>query len=108
VFSNYDCEVPCSARYNDLELKFRSSYIYDLKNRNGGKEGTGCIRRERRSGKGVGEKELAGKNLLERKSGKEVCGNGVGGKQRAGNNWQKRTSEKEFAGTISRKLLSEK
>jgi hypothetical protein len=45
-----------------------------LKNRNGGKEDTGCRRRERRSGKGVGGKELAGKNLLERKSGKKFAG----------------------------------
>jgi hypothetical protein len=52
-----------------------------LKNRNGGKEVTECRRRERRSGIGVGEKELAGKNLVERKSGKEVCWKNRAGKR---------------------------
>jgi hypothetical protein len=59
-----------------------------LKNRNGGKEDTECRRRERRSRKGVGGKELAGKNLVERKSGKQVCRKNRMGKQFAGKNEQ--------------------
>jgi hypothetical protein len=57
-----------------------------LKNRNGGKEDRECRRRERRSRKGVGGKELAGKNLVERKSGKEGCRKNQAGNQFVGKN----------------------
>jgi hypothetical protein len=48
---------------------------------------------------GIGGKELAGKNLLERKSGKEVCGKNQAGKQFARKNerewsWRETTSGK--------------
>jgi hypothetical protein len=56
-----------------------------LKNRNGGKEDTECRRRERRSGKGVGGKYEAGKELA-RKNKLE---------KRAGKNERERTSGKE-------------
>jgi hypothetical protein len=51
-----------------------------LKNRNGGKEDTECRRRKRRSGKGVGGKEQAEKNKLEKQAGKNERER-IGGKE---------------------------
>jgi hypothetical protein len=51
-----------------------------LKNRNSEKEDTECRRRERRSGKGVGGKEQAGKNKLEKRAGKNEQER-IGGKE---------------------------